>query len=208
MNIAGIGMSSSGNSLSNVWFGPVYITLYGSINCNQSPIPLVTCPTESVDWVELGHATYQANGTWQTVNIQFTALDSIQSIMIGGPCSPPNDFTFSEANGESFEPYFVLDNASLNEINLEACNFDLIIPNIITPNSDGVNEFFVIQNLQENTEVNIFNRWGNLVFSSTNYQNNWNGKNTSGIDLVDGVYYYKIKTMAGKVSHGFIHLSR
>jgi gliding motility-associated-like protein len=208
MNIAGIGMSSSGNSLSNVWFGPVYITLYGSNNCTQSPIPLVTCPTDSVDWVELGHATYQANGTWQTVNIQFTAFDSIQSIMIGGPCSPPNDFTFSEANGESFEPYFVLDNAFLNEINLEACNFDFTIPNVITPNSDGLNDLFEIENLPENTELIILNRWGNAVFSSSNYQNNWDGKNTLGKDLVDGVYYYKIKTMVGKVSHGFIHLSR
>jgi gliding motility-associated-like protein len=101
-----------------------------------------------------------------------------------------------------------LDNAALYEINLEDCNFDLIIPNVITPNSDGVNEFFVIQNLPENTEVIIYNRWGNLVFSSTNYQNNWNGKNTTGKDLVDGVYFYKIKTTAGKIGHGFIHLLR
>lgn len=208
LNLTGIGISSFGNVLTNIWFGPVDITLFGSSICSQSAIQTTTCPTISADWVELGHASYQADGTWQTLNLQFTALHSIQSIMIGGPCSPPNDFSFSEANGESFEPYFVLDNASLNVIDLEDCNFDFNIPNVITPNSDGLNDLFEIENLPENTELIILNRWGNLVFSSANYQNNWDGKNTSGKDLVDGVYYYKIKTTSGKISHGFIHLSR
>ena len=208
LNLNGIGMSSFGNAVTNIWFGPVDITLFGSSICTQSAIQTATCPTTSADWVELGHASYLADGTWKTINIQFTALNSIQSIMIGGPCSPPNDFTFLDSNGYTFEPYFVLDNASLNEINLEDCNFDFTIPNVITPNSDGLNDLFEIENLPENTELIILNRWGNAVFSSSNYQNNWDGKNTSGKDLVDGVYYYKIKTMAGKVSHGFIHLTR
>lgn len=208
MNLAGLGMSSSGNSLTNVWFGPVDITLYGSTYCTQSPIPVVTCPTVSRDWVELGHASYQADGTWQTLSIKFTAVNSINAIMIGGPCIPPSDYTFSDSIGETFEPYFVLDNVALNEINMKECNFDLIIPNIITPNSDGLNDLFEIQNLPENTEVIIFNRWGNLIFSSLNYQNNWNGKETSGKELADGVYYYKFKTTAGKIGYGFIHLIR
>jgi gliding motility-associated-like protein len=208
LNLNGLGMSSFGNALTNIWFGPVDITLFGSSICTQSAIQTATCPTISADWVELGHASYQADGTWKTINIQFTALNSIQSIMIGGPCSPPNDFTFLDSNGYTFEPYFVLDNASLNEINLEDCNFDFTIPNVITPNSDGLNDLFEIENLPENTELIILNRWGNTVFSSSNYQNNWEGKNTSGRDLVDGVYYYKIKTTSGKISHGFIYLSR
>ena len=81
-------------------------------------------------------------------------------------------------------------------------------PNVITPNSDGTNDVFEIKNLPENTEVLILNRWGNIVFSSTNYQNNWNGKDTSGRDLYDGVYTYKFKTKSGQIGHGFIHLIR
>jgi flagellar hook assembly protein FlgD len=46
------------------------------------------------------------------------------------------------------------------------------------------------------------------VFSSGNYQNNWNGKDTSGKELVDGVYTYKFKTETGKTGHGFVHLIR
>jgi len=50
--------------------------------------------------------------------------------------------------------------------------------------------------------------WGNIVYSSTNYQNNWNGKDTSGKELVDGVYTYKLKTLDGKLDHGYVHLVR
>lgn len=208
LNLTGIGMSSFGNSLTNIWYGPVDITLFGSSNCTLSAIQTAGCPTVSADWVKLGHATYQADGTWQTLNIQFTALNSIQSIMIGGPCSPPNDFIFTDTNGETFDPYFVLDNSALYEIYPEDCNFSLNIPNVISPNNDGTNDLFSIENLPENTEVLILNRWGNIVFSSKNYQNNWNGKDTSGKELVDGVYTYKIKTPSGKIGHGFVHLIR
>jgi gliding motility-associated-like protein len=85
---------------------------------------------------------------------------------------------------------------------------DFSFPNVITANGDGVNDLFEIQNLPDNTEVIILNRWGNLVFSSGNYQNNWNGKDTSGKELVDGVYTYKFQTETGKTGHGFVHLIR
>jgi gliding motility-associated-like protein len=84
----------------------------------------------------------------------------------------------------------------------------LLIPNVISPNNDGVNDLFEIENLQENTELIILNRWGNVVFSSTNYQNNWDGKDTSGKELADGVYTYKYKTKDAKIGHGFLHLVR
>jgi gliding motility-associated-like protein len=81
-------------------------------------------------------------------------------------------------------------------------------PNVITPNNDNINDIFEIKNLPENTEVFILNRWGNVVFSSMNYQNNWDGKDSSGKELVDGVYTYKFKTQDAKIGHGFVHLVR
>jgi gliding motility-associated-like protein len=81
-------------------------------------------------------------------------------------------------------------------------------PNVITTNGDGINDFFEIENLPENTEVIILNRWGNVVLKSDNYQNNWDGKDSSGKELVDGVYTYKFKTKDGRIGHGFVHLVR
>jgi gliding motility-associated-like protein len=85
---------------------------------------------------------------------------------------------------------------------------EFTFPNVITPNADGINDFFKIDNLPQNTEVMVLNRWGNIVFSSTNYQNNWDGKDTSGKELVDGVYTYKFIKETGAISHGFVHLIR
>jgi gliding motility-associated-like protein len=81
-------------------------------------------------------------------------------------------------------------------------------PNVFTPNFDGTNDLFEIENLSANTEVIILNRWGNAVFSSTNYQNNWDGKDTSGKELVEGVYTFKFITETGTIGHGFVHLVR
>jgi gliding motility-associated-like protein len=63
----------------------------------------------------------------------------------------------------------------------------VIIPNVFTPNGDGTNDLFIIQNLEAypGSRLVIFNRWGNKVFESTDYKNNWNGGSLS-----DGTYYY------------------
>jgi gliding motility-associated-like protein len=87
-------------------------------------------------------------------------------------------------------------------------NLPFEFPNVITPNRDGINDLFEIKYLPENSEVFILNRWGNVVYSSTNYQNNWDGKDSSGKDLVDGVYTYKYTAQDGKTGHGFVHLVR
>lgn len=84
----------------------------------------------------------------------------------------------------------------------------VIIPNVLTSNGDGVNDTFEIQNLKPETNVLILNRWGDVVFETTNYQNDWGGQDVSGQDLVEGVYTYLVKTPENKQYHGFIHLIR
>jgi|GEM_PF-1673878 len=66
-------------------------------------------------------------------------------------------------------------------------NPDLFIPNIFTPDGDGVNEEFYIRNLPANSGLEINDRWGQSIFSSPNYSNDWDAKG-----MPDGVYYYKL----------------
>jgi len=63
----------------------------------------------------------------------------------------------------------------------------ITIPNIFTPNGDGKNDVFEIKGLESypGSQLLVFNRWGNEVYSADNYLNNWNG---SG--LAEGTYYY------------------
>jgi gliding motility-associated-like protein len=67
---------------------------------------------------------------------------------------------------------------------------ELDIPNVITPNGDGYNDKFVIDNIDKlvSSQLIIYNRWGKKVYESNNYQNDWDGDNLS-----DGVYYYVLK---------------
>ena len=67
---------------------------------------------------------------------------------------------------------------------------DLEIPNVITDNSDGVNDTFKIQGLKANTSLVILNRWGQKVFETSNYENDWKGIDLSGDKLTEGVYTY------------------
>jgi gliding motility-associated-like protein len=83
---------------------------------------------------------------------------------------------------------------------------ELTIPNVITTNGDGNNDKFVIKGLEENTSVQILNRWGDIVFKSDNYLNDWKGQDMSGNDLTNGVYTYYIKTPKGEIKQGFVHL--
>jgi gliding motility-associated-like protein len=79
---------------------------------------------------------------------------------------------------------------------------NLMVPNIFTPNGDGVNEVFFIRNMPDGTEMMITNRWGKQVYSSKNYQNDWDGG-----DVADGVYYYRINA-AGQSYSGWVEVLR
>ena len=63
---------------------------------------------------------------------------------------------------------------------------EISIPNVFTPNGDGYNELFTIKDLEYymSNELMIFNRYGKRVYSTNNYQGNWDGDN-----LKDGVYF-------------------
>jgi len=86
---------------------------------------------------------------------------------------------------------------------------ELEIFNGFSPNSDGKNDFFVIQGIQAfpNNRLMIFNRWGNRIFEATNYQNDWDGK-WDGNDLPDGTYFYLLELGNGETRKGFVQLNR
>lgn len=70
----------------------------------------------------------------------------------------------------------------------KVANNDFEIPNIITPNGDPLNQYFVIEgNTYGPNHLTLFNRWGEQVFSSDDYTNDWDGG-----ELPGGVYFYRI----------------
>ena len=65
------------------------------------------------------------------------------------------------------------------------------MPNVFTPNGDGTNDYFVVDNHGiETLNMLIFNRWGAKVYEWNTTQNAWDGTGLDGEDVADGVYYY------------------
>jgi len=104
-------------------------------------------------------------------------------------------------------------NSIPNYLDPESC--EVKVPEVFTPNLDGVNDFLVIKGIFDYPENNlqIFNRWGTTVYKTSSYQNNWDGISTGGnIDngeLPVGTYYYILDLNDGSDPlKGYIYLTR
>ncbi|MBC8053218.1 MAG: tandem-95 repeat protein [Sphingobacteriaceae bacterium] len=89
----------------------------------------------------------------------------------------------------------------------------LYIPQGFSPNGDGVNDVFIISNsLGKRIHLDVFNRWGNRVYKSSSYQNDWDGRCTEGIylgqDLPVGTYYYIVVIEDKDKFMGYITINR
>jgi gliding motility-associated-like protein len=73
-------------------------------------------------------------------------------------------------------------------------NCFIAVPSAFTPNNDGLNDFLYPNNALKATdlEFKVFNRWGQLVFSTHNREEKWNGK-VNGITQSPGVFVWYLK---------------
>lgn len=82
-------------------------------------------------------------------------------------------------------------------LSIVVVNEGILIPNVFTPDGDGINDQFYIPNsgLQE-FSIEVFNRWGVKVFETTADEIRWDGISTSGVKMSDGTYYYILKAIS------------
>ncbi|MBN4071501.1 gliding motility-associated C-terminal domain-containing protein, partial [Crocinitomix catalasitica] len=74
-------------------------------------------------------------------------------------------------------------------------NSGIIIPTGITPNNDGVNDLWELDQLNQsypNNTVRIYNRWGNIIFESNGYSTPWDGLH-KGRELPTASYFFSIQ---------------
>ena len=89
------------------------------------------------------------------------------------------------------------------ELDVRVC--DTTIPNIFSPNGDLINDAFVIDGWQgfPGSRLEVFNRWGTLVYEEDNYQSNWRGD-----DLAEGTYFYMYYRSDGEIFSGTLNIVR
>ena len=90
-----------------------------------------------------------------------------------------------------------------------------IIETAITPNGDGQNErleLLEIVDLEQftNNRIDIFNRWGQTVFTTSPYRRDWTGTDRNGQELPVGDYFFivQVNVADGKCFMGSVYLTR
>ncbi|WP_319478978.1 gliding motility-associated C-terminal domain-containing protein [uncultured Draconibacterium sp.] len=154
-------------------------------------------PVDSIDFVAYDDApvyTYENSGTYM-VRLVSKRLSE----------------TLTCADTAYMEDYIVVDTSFI------------AVPNVFTPNGDGVNDEFVVQFWSmQNIEISIFNRWGKRVhywksgdvrgFGDTYTETVWDGRIMGGRFASPGVYYYDVtgrgRDGEKRKKHGFVHLFR
>lgn len=143
-------------------------------------------------------AEYPSNGSayWDVVSGFGQVLDpgNANSVFI------PNGFGLYELEwiGQNGSCPVVIDEVILEfrEIN---------IPQGLSPNVDGLNDQFIIPGIIQFKEriIQIYDRWGKIVYTNTDYNNDWSGTNIDGGRLIDDTYFYEI-TLDSYTFTGFV----
>ncbi|RZJ33177.1 MAG: gliding motility-associated C-terminal domain-containing protein, partial [Flavobacterium sp.] len=180
--------------------------------CNEEDLP--------IDLNTLLPAGTPAGGTWVDVNNSGTLNGSTWNAF----GIPTANYTLQYNVTDSACPRTVNINFSI-ECEVAGCG-NIVIHNAFSPNGDGLNEFFSIEHLEEfecypTNKVEIYNRWGVLIYETRQYDNALNSfKGTSegratvakSSELPTGTYFYILEytTAEGKTvkKDGYLYLSR
>jgi gliding motility-associated-like protein len=185
----------SGNYTVTVDDGNCSIQLQTHVSSILGPEASFT-PTPRILTIMDGPVTFIDNSTGNIVNWQWEFGDG--NTLTGQPASHSYSsigtytITLSVTDDNGCKD-FATDTVKVKEI------YTFYIPNSFSPNGDGKNDFFFPQGLSidpDNYNFTIFDRWGNIVFNTTEIDGKWNGTHrNNGIsdDCVIGVYVYYIE---------------
>ncbi|TXE18282.1 T9SS type B sorting domain-containing protein [Psychroserpens burtonensis] len=128
----------------------------------------------------------------------------------GGIITGENSLTLSVLEAGLYEIEVTFNDAtqctniiSQDIIELESC----VIPQGISPNGDGMNDTFDLSSYDV-SKLEVFNRNGTLVYSKTNYTDEWFGQTNEGDELPVGTYFYTMEYEDGKQRSAWIYIQR
>jgi gliding motility-associated-like protein len=197
-------LTASGTATSYVWtngiqngtaftptLGATTYSVTGSSNgCTATDELLITVLTDLE--VNAGNDTTLCFGS----NYQFKATGASEYTWNSGNINGeieelPIGISFFEVEGTSGS-CSGLDQVVVTVID---CEWELELPNVVTPNNDGLNDLFEAVTLKaiEISELLILNRWGNEIYRTNITPISWDLKAVNGEIITDGVYYYLVK---------------
>lgn len=145
------------------------------------------------------------------LNYSWTPQGSLSSASVSDPVAFPAytttyTLTVNSTSGNCAETASVL-------VTVVTCDTlsSIHIPNVFTPNGDGVNDHFKISASGLSIHCSIYNRWGQKLYEWSGTDGSWNGKGPQGNEAPDGTYYYILEVSGYKVNKtykGFLTLGR
>jgi len=193
---------SNNSTNSAIKVGPATTSIYSVTAtkiCSASATTIIT-----VDTPKLFVCCTDTIKTGSSVNLSTTGSDnytwspggSLSCSTCAYPVATPTITTTytvmgTDANGCSSDRTVTID--------IETPCADFNVPNIFTPNNDGINDDFVINVLNASSyNITIYDRWGKQVYTSANVNEYWNGRINGTENLApDGTYYYVITASCG-----------
>lgn len=148
--------------------------------------------TESGETAPLNVTAIGGYGTY-TYLWTSAPTDTLDTVNVSPPNTTEYTVTVTDACGNV---------AVSNQVTVQV-QCPIVIPNVVSPNGDGLNDLFVIKNIEDypGNEIWIYNRWGALIYHTTDYNNTFD---MSG--FVEGVYYYVVDNKVQKPFPGFLSL--
>jgi gliding motility-associated-like protein len=189
----------------------------GCVNTDEITITALPVPVAAVTAdTTTGYSPLNVTFTNNSVSANQMIWDFDDNNLFVTDNNPSVNYTFTNIGNYSViliaSNGICSDSAILNVIVLPFPDAIIHIPNVFTPNGDDVNDVFWIDvKFAATIEVQIFNRWGNLLLEMTNFTDRWDGK-VNGNEVTDGVYFHKytIVDLNGKTvqGHGNITIER
>ena len=151
------------------------------------------------------YSNYDASGNPQDSAFVLVddALDSL-AIFIG----PSGNFQAGLTQGD-MDIYVIDQCGAEGTFNVSVIACDTEIPNVFSPNGDSMNDFFRIPGIEgfPNSKLEIYNRWGNVIYQSNDYGGGWDGR-INNEPVADGTYYYILRRSDGENFHGSLTITR
>ena len=170
---------------------------------------------QQTEFTPLVQLTGIANVSWSLLSGGGSfSNDTVLSPLISGLAVGINTFIITATSGACV----VSDTLSvevLDPLSSACAEQDVFIPEGFSPDGDGQNDRFEIYNVfGKRIKIEVFNRWGTLVYSNENYQNDWDGRANQGTilwgeQLPESTYYYLIEIEGeAEIRKGYLTLWR
>ena len=149
--------------------------------------------------------------TYQNIVPSFSSFGIFNSLGIAS--NTIYDFYNSFRSDSLFCLDSIIDLTYVFKPNIDTTQSSISVPNIFTPNNDGVNDDFKITSKNIVTlNCKIYNRWGIKITELTKPNEVWEGHSTSGLQASEGVYFYMLSATGadgnGYDKKGFVQLIR